>query len=134
MPALKPAEPTWFSLAANYVAVRTTGRTATQYYEFWDTDAGWALLAAKGYKTPEGTSSQFLKADGSIDGNLYALAYEGNQNKTQHSQYSRFTNYFNVIDRRSEAPTPNSYEAHNISAFLMQATACQTVTGGLAST
>ncbi len=70
LPNLKPAEPTWFVLHDNYVGVRTTGRTASQYYEFWD-NVGWALLAAKGYKTPEGTSSQFLKADGSVDGNLY---------------------------------------------------------------
>lgn len=69
-------------------------------------------------KVAGGTSSQFLKADGSVDGNLYALAYEGNQNKTQHSQYSRFTNYFNVIDRRDDTPIPNSYETHNISAFF----------------
>lgn len=73
LPNLKPAEPTWFSLSngnSGNVQVRTTGRTG--YYEFWDTGAEWAFLAAKGYKTPEGTSSQFLKADGSIDSNTYA--------------------------------------------------------------
>lgn len=69
-------------------------------------------------KVAGGTSSQFLKADGSVDGNLYALSYGGNQNKTQRSEYSRFTSYVQVIDRRSETPTPNSYEAHNISAFF----------------
>lgn len=69
-------------------------------------------------KVSGGTSSQFLKADGSIDGNLYALAYGGNQNKTQYSVYSRFTSYVQVIDRRSETPTPNSYEARNITAFF----------------
>lgn len=73
LPNLKPAECTWFSLSngnSGNVQVRTTGRTG--YYEFWDTDAGWAILAAKGFKTAEGTSSQFLKADGSIDSNTYA--------------------------------------------------------------
>lgn len=72
LPNLKPAERTWFSLSngnSGNVQVRTTGRTG--YYEFWDTGAEWALLAAKGYKTPGGTSSQFLKADGSVDGNVY---------------------------------------------------------------
>lgn len=69
-------------------------------------------------KVAGGTSSQFLKADGSVDGNLYALSYGGNQNKTQRSEYSRFTSYVQVIDRRSETPTPNSYEARNISAFF----------------
>ena len=71
LPNLKPAEPTTFTLHKNYVSVRTAGRTSNQYYEFWDTDAGWAILAAKGYKTPEGTASQFLKADGSVDSNVY---------------------------------------------------------------
>lgn len=72
LPNLKLAEPTTFALHENYVSVRTAGRTSNQYYEFWDTDAGWAILAAKGFKTAGGTSSQFLKADGSIDGNTYA--------------------------------------------------------------
>lgn len=72
LPNLKPAEPTRFSLSngnSGNVQVRTTGRTG--YYEFWDTGAEWAFLAAKGYKTPGGTSSQFLKADGSVDSNVY---------------------------------------------------------------
>lgn len=72
LPNLKPAERTWFSLSngnSGNVQVRTTGRTG--YYEFWDTGAEWAFLAAKGYKTPGGTSSQFLKADGSVDSNVY---------------------------------------------------------------
>lgn len=72
LPNLKPAEPTRFSLSngnSGNVQVRTTGRTG--YYEFWDTGAEWAFLAAKGYKTPGGTASQFLKADGSVDGNRY---------------------------------------------------------------
>lgn len=69
-------------------------------------------------KVSGGTASQFLKADGSVDSNLYALAYGGNQNKTQYSEYSRFTSYVQVVDRRSETPTPNSYESHNITAFF----------------
>lgn len=120
LPNLKPAEPTKFSLSngnSGNVQVRTTGRTG--YYEFWDTGAEWALLAAKGYRTPGGTSSQFLKADGSIDGNLYALAYKGNQNKTQHSEYSRFTSYFQVIDRRNETILPSSLEPYSISTFFI---------------
>lgn len=72
-------------------------------------------------KVSGGTSSQFLKADGSVDGNLYALAYEGNQNKVQYSYHSRLASYLQVIDRRSEVPKPNSYESHNISAFFNMA-------------
>lgn len=114
LPNLKPAEPTWFVLQDNHVGVRTTGRTASQYYEFWD-NVGWALLAAKGYKTPEGTSSQFLKADGSVDGNLYALAYEGNQNKVQ---YSRYTDYLKSVDRRNQVYTPYSIENNSLSSYF----------------
>mgnify|MGYP002800751920 CR=1 FL=1 len=71
LPNLKLAEPTTFALHENFVSVRTAGRTSNQYYEFWDTNAGWAILAAKGFKTAEGTASQFLKADGSVDSNVY---------------------------------------------------------------
>lgn len=43
----KAAEPTTFGLQTNYVSVRTAGRTAAQYYEFWDSgDAGWAGIKA----------------------------------------------------------------------------------------
>lgn len=115
LPNLKPAEPTTFALHENYVSVRTAGRTANQYYEFWDTDAGWAILAAKGYKTPEGTASQFLKADGSIDGRLYALAYNGNQNKVLESNIS---NSIKVIDRRSTTILPSSLGNEEINTFF----------------
>lgn len=77
-----------------------------------------AGIEASLFKKLGGTSSQFLKADGSVDGNLYALAYEGNQNKVQYSYHSRLASYLQVIDRRSEVPKPNSYESHNISAFF----------------
>ena len=77
-----------------------------------------AGIEASLFKKLGGTSSQFLKADGSVDGNLYALAYEGDQNKVQYSYHSRLASYLQVIDRRSEVPKPNSYESHNISAFF----------------
>ncbi len=80
-----------------------------------------AGIEASLFKKLGGTSSQFLKADGSVDGNLYALAYEGNQNKVQYSYHSRLASYLQVIDRRSEAPKPNSYESRNISAFFNMA-------------
>lgn len=55
-------------------------------------------------KVSGGTSSQFLKADGSVDGNLYALAYGGNQ---QQIFMSRF---LNVVDKRNETIIPSSME------------------------
>ena len=115
LPNLKLAEPTTFALHENYVSVRTAGRTSNQYYEFWDTDAGWAILAAKGFKTAEGTASQFLKADGSVDGNLYALAYNGNQNKVLESNVS---NSLHVIDRRDDTILPSNLEYRTISTFF----------------
>ena len=70
LPNLKPAEPTTFKLSSSgNVEVRTPGRTG--YYEFWDSGSEWAQLSAKAFAVVGGTSSQFLKADGSVDGNLY---------------------------------------------------------------
>lgn len=48
--AKKPSEPTTFSLQTNYVGVRTANRTASQYYEFWDS-VGWADIQAGSFTT-----------------------------------------------------------------------------------
>lgn len=70
LPNLKLAEPTTFRLApSGNIAVESVGRTGS--YEFWDSDTGFALIRGKGFATERGTASQFLKADGSVDGNLY---------------------------------------------------------------
>lgn len=70
LPNLKPAEPTTFRLRpSGNIAVESVGRTGS--YEFWDPNTGFALIRGKGFATERGTSSQFLKADGSVDGNLY---------------------------------------------------------------
>lgn len=66
-------------------------------------------------KVAGGTSSQFLKADGSVDGNLYALAYNGNQNKVLESNIS---NSLHVIDRRESFPAPTDFESRTISTFF----------------
>lgn len=58
-------------------------------------------------KVAGGTSSQFLKADGSVDGNLYALAYNGNQNKVLSSRY---TDYLKTVDRRDQVMLPATFE------------------------
>lgn len=67
------------------------------------------------FRKSDGTSSQFLKADGSVDGNLYALAYEGNQNKVQ---YSRYTDYLKTVDRRNQVYTPNIIENSSLSSYF----------------
>ncbi len=66
-------------------------------------------------KIPNGTASQFLKADGSVDSNLYALAYGGDQNSIQ---YSSKSNYLRVIDRRNDTILPTSYDNYNISGLF----------------
>lgn len=66
-------------------------------------------------KISGGTSSQFLKADGSVDGNLYALAYNNNQNKVLESNVS---NSLHVIDRRNTVMLPTTFEDNTISTFF----------------
>lgn len=58
-------------------------------------------------KVSGGTASQFLKADGSVDSNLYALAYNGNQNKVLSSRY---TDYLKTVDRRDQVMLPATFE------------------------
>jgi len=50
-----------------------------------------------------------------VDGNLYALAYEGNQNKVQ---YSRHTDYLKTVDRRNQVYTPNIIENSSLSSYF----------------
>lgn len=72
------------------------------------------------FRKSEGTASQFLKADGSVDSNLYALSYNGNQNKVE---FSRYVDYVKVVDRRNQVITPNSVENSSVNAyFSMQGT------------
>lgn len=67
-------------------------------------------------KVSGGTASQFLKADGSVDNRLYALAYGGNQ---QHIYMSRF---LNVVDKRNETIIPSSMEKGVNAYFTIQDT------------
>ena len=76
---------------------------------------GSGKFRATGFQIQNGTSSQFLKADGSLDSNLYALAYGGDQNSIQ---YSSKSNYLRVIDRRNDTILPTSYDNYNISGLF----------------
>lgn len=62
---------TFFSPTANYIGVRTPSRTAGQYYEFWDSNIGWAGIKAKNFQPDGGRANHFLKGDGSLDANIY---------------------------------------------------------------
>lgn len=66
-------------------------------------------------KVAGGTASQFLKADGSVDSNLYALAHNGNQNTVLSSVN---TNYLNIIDRRNEVISTNTLAEYTISSYF----------------
>ena len=103
LPNLKLAEPTIFNLnnSNGNVEVRTPGRTG--YYEFWDIGSKWASLVGKSFIVSGGTSSQFLKADGSVDGNLYI---------TQTSSDSRYV--MKTGDIMSGRLTGPSFRASNM--------------------
>lgn len=72
-------------------------------------------IVANKFKTLSGTSSQFLKADGSVDGNLYALAYNGNQQLVRNSAWSAM---LNVTDRRNDTILPETFEPYSISTLF----------------
>lgn len=80
-------------------------------------DNGAVLVGSGKFRATEfqkvgGTSSQFLKADGSVDSNLYALAYNGNQN------YVYMSNYLKTVDKRSENITPSSIENSTLNSYF----------------
>lgn len=83
-------------------------------------DNGAVLIGSGKFRATEiqktgGTASQFLKADGSVDGNLYALAYNNNPNKVLESNVS---NSLHVIDRRNTVMLPTTFEDNTISTFF----------------
>lgn len=86
-----------------------------QIYDNGAVLVGSGKFRATGFQIPSGTSSQFLKADGSVDSNLYALAYNGNQNKVLQSNSS---NSLVVIDRRNTTMLPTTFEDNTISTFF----------------
>ena len=88
-------------------------------YQIYDNGAvlvGSGKFRATEFQKVGGTASQFLKADGSVDGNVYALAYGGNQ---QQVFMSRF---LNVVDKRNETIIPSSMEKGVNAYFTMQDT------------
>ena len=86
-----------------------------QIYDNGAVLVGSGKFRATGFQIQNGTSSQFLKADGSVDGNLYALAYNNNPNKVLESNVS---NSLHVIDRRNDTILPTSYDNYNISGLF----------------
>lgn len=68
-------------------------------------------------KVAGGTASQFLKADGSVDSNLYALAYGGNQQMVRNSAWAAM---INVTDRRDITVLPTTTEPYSIATLFHQ--------------
>lgn len=93
----------------NYVTLNTIQNiTAAKTFQ--------AGIVSTTFRKSDGTASQFLKADGSVDSNLYALAYEGNQ------QQIFMSRYLSVADRRNETIIPSSMEAGVNAYFTIQDT------------
>lgn len=63
-------------------------------------------------KVAGGTSSQFLKADGSVDNNIYALSYYGDQQTIYKARHLA------VVDRRNENVIPSTLLANSISSYF----------------
>lgn len=93
----------------NYVTLNTIQNiTAAKTFQ--------AGIVSTAFRKSGGTSSQFLKADGSVDSNIYALAYGGNQ---QQIYMSRF---LNVVDKKNETIIPSSMEKGVNAYFTIQDT------------
>lgn len=86
-----------------------------QIYDNGAVLVGSGKFRATGFQIPSGTSSQFLKADGSVDGNLYALAHNGNQQLVRNSAWSAM---LNVTDRRNDTILPETFEPYSISTLF----------------
>lgn len=63
-------------------------------------------------KVSGGTASQFLKADGSVDNNIYALSYYGDQQTIYKARH------LTVVDRRNENVIPSTLLASSISSYF----------------
>lgn len=70
-------EGTVFTKQANYVAVRTEGRTTEQYYEFWDNGAGWATLKVGEVLAGNGTNKVYHSGNKPTASDIGALAKSG---------------------------------------------------------
>lgn len=92
----------------NYVTLNTIQNiTAAKTFQ--------AGIVSTAFRKSGGTSSQFLKADGSVDGNLYALAHDGNQKLVRNSAWSAM---LNVTDRRNDTILPETFEPYSISTLF----------------
>lgn len=71
-----------------------------------------AGIEASLFKKLNGTSSQFLKADGSVDGNLYALALNNNPNYVDRAKN------ITIVDRRNDIVNPSTIVERAVSSYF----------------
>lgn len=71
-----------------------------------------AGIEASLFKKLNGTSSQFLKADGSVDGNLYALALNNNPNYVDRAKN------ITIVDRRNDIVNPSTIVEGAVNAYF----------------
>lgn len=64
------------------------------------------------FRKSDGTSSQFLKADGSVDGNLYALALNNNPNYVDRAKN------ITIVDRRNDIVNPSTIVERAVSSYF----------------
>ena len=64
------------------------------------------------FRKSDGTSSQFLKADGSVDGNLYALALNNNPNYVDRAKN------ITIVDRRNDIVNPSTIVEGAVSSYF----------------
>ena len=64
----------WSYVNASFSNSSLAQKAANSYIEFWQSSSSWFNLKAGKFITNGGTSAQFLKGDGSLDSNTYALA------------------------------------------------------------
>lgn len=69
-------------VACNFRNSNLSQKAAEKYIEFWDGAGGWFNFLAGKYIVSGGTSSQFLKADGSLDSTAYLPLNGGRINGT----------------------------------------------------
>lgn len=80
-------------------------------------DNGAVLVGSGKFRATEiqktgGTAAQFLKADGSVDSNLYALALNGNPNYVDRAKN------ITIVDRRNDVVTPSNITEGAVSSYF----------------
>ena len=91
----QPKESTSFSTQESYIAVRTPGRKANQYYEFWDPDSGWAEIKCKELYVSDGNHKVYHPGNKPSLSELGAAAANHNHDSYYFQKYRADVTDFN---------------------------------------